>query len=74
MVNQEAMENIEKLLQKYQQNWGKEVDLNCMPSGMTQEKFVVVLERIVETGESVLTGWNQCFLAVPENEECPDHL
>lgn len=61
MVDQEAMEKIERLLQKYQQNWGKEVDLNCVPAGMTQEKFAVVLERIVETGESVLTGWNQCF-------------
>ena len=33
-----------------------------IPLEMTQEKLVVVLERIVETGESILVGWNQCFL------------
>lgn len=27
-----------------------------------QEEFVAVLERIAETGESVLVGWNKCFL------------
>ncbi|MDE7202583.1 MAG: hypothetical protein K2O91_11950, partial [Lachnospiraceae bacterium] len=67
MIDQKALEKIEGLLQKYRYNWGKEVDLNCMPPGMTQEKFVVVLERIVETGESVLVGWNNFFLAVPGN-------
>ena len=62
MVDQKTLEKIEKLMQQYQYNWGKEVDLNCMPSGMTQEKLAIVLERIVETGESVLVGWDQCFL------------
>lgn len=61
VVDQEALEKIEELIQKYKYNWGKEPDLNCRPPGMTQEKFVVVLEYIVETGESVLAGWNQCF-------------
>ena len=56
------MEKVEELLEKYKFNWGKEVDLNCMPSGISQEKFIVVLERIVETGESVLVGWNKCYL------------
>lgn len=46
-------------MQKYQYNWGKEVDLNCVPAGMTQEKLLAVLERIVETGESILVGWNK---------------
>ena len=62
MVNQEALDKIRELSQKYKYNWGKEVDLTCIPSGMSQEKFVVVLERIVETGESVLVGWDKCFL------------
>ena len=62
MINQEALEKVEELLEKYKFNWGKEVDLNCMPSGISQEKFIVVLERIVETGESVLVGWNKCYL------------
>ena len=50
MVNQEAIEKIEELLQKYKYNWGKEIDINYLPSGITQEKLVVVLESIVETG------------------------
>ena len=62
MINQEALEKVEELLEKYKFNWGKEVNLNCMPSGISQEKLVVVLERIVETGESVLVGWNKCYL------------
>lgn len=67
MVNQELLEEIEELLQKYKYNWGREIDLNYIPSGMSQEKFVVVLERIVETGESVLVGWNKCFLTSRHN-------
>lgn len=62
MINQEALEKVGELLEKYKFNWGKEVDLNCIPSGISQEKFIVVLERIVETGESVLVGWNKCYL------------
>lgn len=58
MIDQEVSAKIEKLLQKYKYNWGKEVDLYCVPSGMSQEKFLAVLERIAETGESVLVGWD----------------
>ena len=61
MMEQKTLEKIEELSQKYKYNWGREIDLNCMPSGITQEKLVVVLERIVETGESVIVGWNKCF-------------
>ena len=62
MVNQEALEKIEELLQKYKYNWGRDIDLNYIPPGMTQEKLVVVMERIIATGESILGGWNKCFL------------
>ena len=61
VVNQETLEQIEELLQKYKYNWGKEVELNNTIPGMSQEQLVVVLERIAETGESVLVGWNKCF-------------
>ena len=61
MMDQKTLEKIEELSQRYKYNWGREIDLNCMPSGITQEKLVVVLERIVETGESVIVGWNKCF-------------
>ena len=62
MVGQESLDKIEELLEKYKYNWGRKVDLNCMPFGISQEKLIVVLERIVETGESVLVGWNKCYL------------
>ena len=62
MIDQESLDKIEKLLEKYKYNWKREVDLNCMPPGISQEKLVVVLERIVETGESILVGWNKCYL------------
>lgn len=61
VVNQEALEQIEELLQKYKYNWGKEVELNNSIPNMSQEQLVAVLERIVETGESVLVGWDKCF-------------
>lgn len=59
VVEQDVLEKIEELMQKYKYNWGKEVDLNCVPAGMTQEKLLAVLERIAETGESILVGWNK---------------
>ena len=62
MIDQEILKKVEELLEKYKYNWGREVDLNCVPSGISQEKFIVVLERIVETGESILVGWNKCYL------------
>ncbi len=62
MTDKETFKKSEELLQKYKYNWNKEVDLSCIPSEMTQEKFLVVLERIAETGESILVGWNKCFL------------
>lgn len=63
MIDVEAMEKIEELMQKYKYNWGKEVDFTCRMPYMSQDRLVVVLERIVETGESVLVGWDKCFLA-----------
>ena len=49
-------------MKQYEHNWGKEVVLDYIIPGMTQEKLIIVLEYIVETGESVLVGWNKCFL------------
>ncbi len=59
MINAEAMERIKELCKLYEQRWGKEVDLTIIPPGCTQDKLAVVLERIVDTGESVLVGWNK---------------
>lgn len=62
MLNQENTERIANLMKQYEHNWGKEVVLDYIIPGVTQEKLIIVLEYIVETGESVLVGWNKCFL------------
>lgn len=61
MIDEESVKKAEELMRKYERNWGKKVDSNCVPWGMTQEDLVVVMERIVETGKSVLVGFNKCF-------------
>lgn len=59
MINTEAMERIEQLEAEYVRKWGKKVDYFILPQGITQEKLVSVLERIVDTGESILVGWDK---------------
>ena len=62
MINGEALKRIDELMEQYEINWGRKPEFNHIPPGMTQEKMVIVMERIVETGESILVGWNKCFL------------
>lgn len=59
MINEEAMQRIEELNKEYERRWGKPVDYLIKPAGLTQESLVIVLERIVDTGESILVGWNK---------------
>ena len=59
MINEKAMLRICELTDLYKKRWGKEVDLSFHPPGLTQEKLVNVLELIVDTGDSVLVGWNK---------------
>ena len=59
MVNKEALDKIKILEQEYMENWGRNVDYTAIPIEMTQEKMVEVLERIKDTGESVLVGFNR---------------
>ena len=59
MVNKEALDKIKILEQEYMENWGRSVDYTVIPIEMTQEKMVEVLERIKDTGESVLVGFNR---------------
>jgi len=61
MINEEAIKKIELLELEYEHNWGKKVDYNILPRGVSQEKLAVVLERIVNTGESVIVGWNKIY-------------
>lgn len=62
MMNELAMKRIEELSELYEQRWGKKVDFTIIPPGCTQEKLASILERIVDTGESVLTAWDKLFL------------
>ena len=59
MVNEETLKKIEQLGLQYERNWGKKVDYSILPPHITQDTMVLILERIVETGESILVGWNQ---------------
>lgn len=59
MLNKEALEKIRILEQKYKETWGINVDYTIIPSGMTQDKLVEVLERIVDTGESITVGFSK---------------
>lgn len=59
MINEEALQKIKQLELQYERNWGKRVDYTILPPYMSQEKMVVILERIVETGESILVGWEK---------------
>lgn len=59
MLNKEALKKIRILEQKYKETWGINVDYTIIPPGMTQEKLVEVLERIVDTGESIIVGFSK---------------
>ena len=59
MINDEAIGKIKILENKYKENWGKSVDYTIIPQGITQEKMVEILERIVDTGESILVGFEK---------------
>lgn len=58
MMSKEAIEKIRVLERNYKETWGINVDYTIIPSGMTQEKLVDVLERIVDTGESITVGFS----------------
>lgn len=58
MIDVEAMKRIDELNALYKKGWGKDVDYFAMPCNCSQKDLVVVLERIVNTGESVLVGWS----------------
>lgn len=59
MIEVEIYNKIQKLSLLYEKRWGKEPDYTVVPKGMSQEVLLKVLERIVDTGESILVGWNK---------------
>ena len=61
MFDAEVMKEIEKLSKLYEERWHAYVDKMVIPDKLSQEELVIVLRRIVDTGESVLAGWNKIF-------------
>ena len=61
MIDDSALERMQKLMDYYEINWGRKVEMTPFPRNHTQEKAVKVLERIVETGESFIVGYNKLF-------------
>lgn len=57
MINDgEYLERVSELCDLYNSRWGKEVDMLALPSGID---IVKTLERIVDTGESPIVGWQK---------------
>ena len=57
LINEEGIRQIELLEQEYEHNWGKSGLYSYTP-GIIAGKIAVILERIVDTGESIL-GYNK---------------
>ncbi|MCM1499278.1 MAG: hypothetical protein NC124_12500 [Clostridium sp.] len=62
MLNPDTLEQLDSLCDLYKYRWGKEVDDTILPRGIAQEQLLAILERIVDTGESILAGYNKIFL------------
>lgn len=62
MYNPQTLKELNELCELYKYRWGKEVDYTILPKGISQEKLVVILQRIVDTGESILVGYDKVFL------------
>jgi hypothetical protein len=56
MVNIEVLQELHKLATLYEERWGKEVDYVGMPSTISQQRLLLILRYIVDTGDSVLVG------------------
>lgn len=56
------LEKMKEYEEIYRKRWGQDVDYTIMPSSMTQEQLLVVMERIIDTGESILVAYVKIFL------------
>lgn len=59
MINEKALKRIRTAEQRYKENWGKDVDYTAIPTVISQEILADILERIMDTGESVIVGYNK---------------
>lgn len=58
----EVLKRLDELCELYKQRWGKAVDYIGRPGHLCMENMVIILERIVDTGESVLVGYEKTIL------------
>ena len=56
MINIEILQEMTELCSLYKNRWNKQVDYVGMPSNMSQERLLLILRYIVDTGDSVLVG------------------
>ena len=63
MINPDTLAQLNNLCELYKHRWGKEVDYTILPRSISQEKLLIILERIVDTGESIPVGYNKIYLS-----------
>ena len=56
-----TLKKIEELNKKYKETWGKEVDYNILPKGISQEKLVKCLELMIDDNLSLLVAYTKLF-------------
>ena len=62
-INEEALKTIESLKAEYERIYGNKPDLHDASGlrGLTQERMVKVLERMIERNESLLTAYEKIY-------------
>lgn len=61
MYNKDILNKIYELNEIYEYTWGQRVDNTVIPTGMTQERLVKVLELMIETNDSMLVAYNKLY-------------
>ena len=61
-LDPKVLKRLDELSELYQKRWGKTVDYVGRPGHLCMEDMVIILERIVDTGESVLVGYEKTIL------------
>ena len=56
MIDDKITEKIHELEHLYEFRWGKPVDYLALPKNISQEDLCFVLERVVNSGESIIVS------------------
>ena len=59
MINTDALNEIIRLNELYRERWGISISFTAIPNTLTEERLILVLRHIVNTGESVLCGYEK---------------